>query len=71
MARPLRISYPNAFYHVTCRGNDRRVIFRDDHDRTRFLDRLRSALEIFSVRVHAYVLMSNHYHALSACPTPT
>ena len=36
MARPLRISYPNAFYHVTCRGNDRRVIFRDDHDRIRF-----------------------------------
>lgn len=32
MARPLRISYPNAFYHVTCRGNDRRAIFRDDHE---------------------------------------
>ena len=47
MARPLRISYPNAFYHVTCRGNDRRVIFRDDHDRTRFLAQLESALEIF------------------------
>ena len=43
MARPLRISYPNAFYHVTCRGNDRRVIFRDDHDRTRFLAQLKSA----------------------------
>ena len=52
MARPLRILYPNAFYHVTCRGNDRRVIFRDDHDRTRFVERLRGALEIFSVRVH-------------------
>jgi REP element-mobilizing transposase RayT len=68
MARPLRISYPNAFYHVTCRGNDRRVIFRDDHDRTRFLDRLRSALEIFSVRVHAYVLMSNHFHLIIETP---
>jgi hypothetical protein len=52
MARPLRILYPNAFYHVTCRGNYRRVIFRDDHDRTRFLERLRSALEISSVQVH-------------------
>jgi hypothetical protein len=40
MARPLRISYPNAFYHVTCRGNDRRAIFRDDHDQMRFLERL-------------------------------
>jgi Transposase IS200 like len=63
-ARPLRILCPNAFYHVTCRGNDRRVIFRDDHDRARFLDRLRSAREIFSVRVHAYVLMSNHFHLI-------
>jgi putative transposase len=68
MARPLRISYPNAFYHVTCRGNERRVIFRDDHDRRRFLDRLRSALEIFSVRVHAYVLMSNHFHLIVETP---
>jgi putative transposase len=68
MARPLRILYPNAFYHVTCRGNDRRVIFRDDHDRTRFLERLRGALEIFSVRVHAYVLMSNHFHLIVETP---
>jgi REP element-mobilizing transposase RayT len=48
MARPLRILYPNAFYHVTCRGNDRRAIFSDDHDRARFLAQLESALEIFS-----------------------
>ena len=68
MARPLRISYPNAFYHVTCRGNDRRAIFRDDHDRGRFLERLRSALEIFGVRVHAYVLMSNHFHLMVQTP---
>jgi len=40
MARPLRISYQHAYYHVTCRGNDRRVIFRDDHDRTLFLEKL-------------------------------
>jgi putative transposase len=68
MARPLRISYPNAFYHVSCRGNDRRVIFRDDDDRTRFLERLRIAREIFSVRVHAYVLMSNHFHLIVETP---
>src|SRR5512134_1186294 len=68
MARPLRISYPNAFYHVTCRGNDRRVIFRDDHDRARFLERLRSALDIFGVRLHAYVLMSNHFHLIVETP---
>jgi REP element-mobilizing transposase RayT len=69
MARPLRISYPNAFYHITCRGKDRRAIFRDDHDRTRFLKRLRSALEILSVRMHAYVLMSNHiFHLVVETP---
>ena len=68
MARPLRISYPNAFYHVTCRGNDRRAIFRDDHDRTRFLAQLESALEIFSVGLHTYVLMSNHFHLIVETP---
>ena len=35
MARPLRIDYPDAFYHVTCRGNERREIFKDDRDRRR------------------------------------
>ena len=68
MARQLRISYPNAFYHVTCRGNDRRVIFRDDHDRTRFLAQLENALEIFSVQLHAYVPMSNHFHLIVESP---
>src|SRR5688572_3961344 len=67
MARPLRILYPMPFI-VTSRGNDRRAIFRDDHDRTRFLERLRIAKEIFSVRVHAYVLMSNHFHLIVETP---
>ena len=40
MARPLRVEYQGAIYHVTIRGNDRRNIFRDDRDRQRFLDRL-------------------------------
>src|SRR5207249_6082598 len=42
-----------------------RAMFRDDQDRTRFLERLRSASEIFSVRVHAYILMSNHLHLIA------
>jgi len=45
MARPLRIQYPHAYYHVTCRGNDRRSIYRDDRDRELFLERLRTSLE--------------------------
>jgi REP element-mobilizing transposase RayT len=60
--------YPNVFYHVTCRGNDQRAIVRDDHHRARFLERLRIAGEIFSVRVHAYVLMSNHFHLIVETP---
>lgn len=56
MSRPLGILYPNAFYHVTCRGNDRWVIYRDDHDRSRFVERVTAALKILNVRLHAYVL---------------
>ena len=37
MARPLRIQYPGAVYHVTCRGNERKALFQDDVDRHRFL----------------------------------
>jgi putative transposase len=59
MARPLRIIYPGAFYHVTCRGNERKAIYRDDQDRSVFLDKLKASLGIYEVKVHAYVLMSN------------
>ena len=38
MARPLRIEYPGAYYHVTSRGNEQRAIFRDDKDREKFLE---------------------------------
>jgi REP element-mobilizing transposase RayT len=47
------------------------VIFRDDHDRTRFLGQLENALEMFSVRLHAYVLMSNHFHLIVETPKST
>jgi len=40
MARPLRIEYPGAVYHVICRGNNRQAIFRDDQDRKRYLEKL-------------------------------
>lgn len=68
MARPLRIEYPNAHYHVTCRGNDRRNIFGDDDDRHAFLDRLVRSLEIYDVRLHCYVLMNNHFHLVAQTP---
>ncbi|MCX6356878.1 MAG: transposase [Candidatus Aureabacteria bacterium] len=64
MARPLRIEYPGAWYHVTSRGNGRGKIFRDDKDRKRFLEALEESIERFKVEVHCYVLMSNHFHFL-------
>ena len=60
MARPLRIEYAGAHYHVTSRGNERKAIFRDDEDREKFLELLGRAVGDFHLRVHGYVLMSNH-----------
>jgi REP-associated tyrosine transposase len=68
MARPLRIQFSHAYYHVTCRGNDRRSIYRDDRDRELFLERLRTSLDIYQVVVHAYVLMGNHFHMIMQTP---
>lgn len=68
MTRPLRILVPGGFYHVTCRGNDRRAIFRDDRDRAVFLEKLRGSLANYQVDCHAYVLMSNHFHLLVSTP---
>jgi putative transposase len=68
MARPLRIEYPGAWYHVTCRGNQRIKIFDDDKDRKRFLKVLAESVEVFKVEVHCYVLMSNHFHFFLKTP---
>lgn len=59
MSRPLRIQYPGAVYHVTCRGNERKEIFKDDSDRKRFLETLHRSKEIYSVKIFSYVLMGN------------
>ncbi len=64
MARPVRMDYPDTFYHVLSRGNERRKIFRDPQDYSRFIDTIKRMVERFHVEVHAYVLMSNHYHLL-------
>ena len=61
VARPLRIERPGGRYHVTARGNERKPIYRDDSDHPHFLELLAEATERFGIRVHAYVLMDNHY----------
>ena len=68
MARALRIQYPGAVYHVMSRGNQGCEIFRDDGDRTLFLETLEEACVQTGWSVHAYVLMGNHYHALLETP---
>lgn len=60
MARPLRIEYPGAIYHVTSRGNARQAIYKDDADRRAFLATLEAMGERFNWRCHAYCLMGNH-----------
>ena len=66
MARPLRIEFPGAWYHVTARGNERRAIFRSDTDRRRLLELLGECGTRFGLRIHGYVLMANHYHLTGA-----
>ena len=68
MSRPLRIQYPGAVYHVTCRGNERRDIFRDNEDRESFVEILAGSRTIYSVRLYAWVLMENHFHLLLETP---
>ena len=68
MARPLRIEYPGAFYHVTSRGNEQKDIFKSQKDREKFLDYLASATERYGAVLHAYCLMTNHYHLLLETP---
>ena len=68
MARPPRMEFENALYHVTSRGNARQVIFHNDGDRRRFLDQLQGNLEQYGVILYAWVLMSNHYHLVVRTP---
>jgi REP-associated tyrosine transposase len=68
MARPLRVEYEGAFYHVTSRGNERGKIFFSDGDYEKFLSYLRDAKEKYGFVLHGYVLMTNHYHLLMETP---
>jgi REP element-mobilizing transposase RayT len=68
MARPLRIERPGGRYHVTSRGNQQKAIYRDDRDRAHFLELLADLPQRFGVRIHAYILMDNHFHLLLETP---
>jgi putative transposase len=68
MARPLRIEYPGAFYHVMNRGNSGQDLFKSKRDSERFLEYLETAVDRFFLRIHVYCLMTNHYHLLVETP---
>ncbi|MFH1142544.1 MAG: transposase [Candidatus Uhrbacteria bacterium] len=64
MARPLRVEYPGALYHVTSRGNAKNSIFLTDKDRFCFLEILKNVCDTHNWICYAYCLMDNHYHLL-------
>ena len=68
MARPLRLEYPGALYHVTSRSDRRASIYLDDDDRRQFLKVLAGVIGRFNWRLHAYCLMTNHYHLVVETP---
>jgi REP element-mobilizing transposase RayT len=68
MARPLRLEYDGALYHVTSRGNERKPIFKDDNDRDLYLTILAKVTDRFHWICHAYCLMRNHYHLVIETP---
>ena len=70
MARPLRIEFPHALYHVTSRGNARQRIVKTDADRQAWLSVLGQVIGRFGWFCHAYCLMDNHYHLLIETPPP-
>ncbi len=62
MARPLRVEYEGACYHVVSRGNHREVVFEDTSDCELFLDKLVEFADIYAVVIYSYCLMPNHFH---------
>ena len=69
MARPRRITYLGAFYHITSRGNEQKNVFKSKRDRKKFLEYLESAFQRYDAAIHAYCLMDNHYHLLLETPS--
>src|SRR5512143_1057553 len=68
MTRPLRLEYHGALYHVTSRGDGREDIYLDDDDRASALAVLAEVAQRFNWVIHAYCLMTNHYHLLIETP---
>lgn len=70
MARPLRYEEAGAVYHLMARGDGGKNVFEEDKDCFAWTDLLEKAHERFGWRVHAWVLMGNHFHLLLETPEP-
>lgn len=70
MARPLRLEFPGALYHLTARGNAQQPIFLDETDRQQFLRLLAREIQQQHWRCSVYCLMDNHYHLVMETPEP-
>ena len=68
MPRPIRIQYEHAHYHVMNRGRARQTIFHGTGYYEDFLTTLEECHRRFDAQIHAYCLMSNHYHLLVETP---
>jgi len=68
MSRPLRIQYPDAWYHVMNRGRRGESVFLDKQDYSMFVELLKEVVDMYKVRVSAYCLIPNHYHLLLQTP---
>ncbi len=68
MARPLRVEYKGAVYHILSRGNRAEFIFKEDADKEYFLRILQKAVEKYGIELYAYCIMGNHYHLLMGTP---
>ena len=71
MARPLRLEHPGAVWHITSRGNNRGKIYLGEEDHEMFLSIFAEAVRRFRWIVHAYTLMTNHFHLVLETPEPT
>ena len=68
MARPLRINFENAVYHLIARGNRKEKIFYSDEDKRLFQVKMNKTFQKFSLICYAYCLMDNHYHLFLKTP---
>src|SRR3989339_542686 len=70
MARPIRVQFSGATYHIMSRGNGRQNIFKDKKDYEKFLDVYEEVLKKYNIISYAYCLMPNHYHLFIETPDP-